>query len=237
MTQDDQNRSYLDTIESRVLSHRGLRHPIFRHIRIHKLEEHEQRTIFLEFYFFIRHLPNYIAGLAANTFDERLFRAIIANLFEEVGENKKKSHLTLYREFLRLLHISNEEIHDYQCLESTTALDLGVKQLYLNEPGCTALGAIYAIESMSGEMVEGLHEGLRSQGHGQKTCYFFLLHMVSEQGHADEIKNIAGKFLLNDDNRMDFERGVFQVMELLENFWDGVYGRCASASNEEKPCS
>src|SRR5215831_12902245 len=96
---DPDTVNYLDDWKSFVLQHRGVNHPFLNNFAKSKTSNEELKNIFLEFYYFIHHLPFYIAGMATTTKDERILREIAINLAEEVGEREKIPHLEIYRNF------------------------------------------------------------------------------------------------------------------------------------------
>jgi pyrroloquinoline-quinone synthase len=118
----------------------------------------------------------------------------------------------------------------YRPLESTRAIDDGVRHLYVDEPLLISLGALFADETMSGTMVSKLNQGLASSGHDEATRYFWILHVTAEAGHSNSIYNAIAPLLATDAARRDFRTGVDGFLELLEEYWDGVAALAAEHS-------
>jgi len=137
--------SDLDDWKGYILQHRGVEHPFLNDFAITRTGKEDLKKIFLEFYYFIQHLPFYIAGMATTTKDERILREIAINLAEEVGERDKIPHLEIYRGFMTQLGITDKEVSRYTCLDSTENMDKGVEELYTKSPIEKALGAMYAL--------------------------------------------------------------------------------------------
>lgn len=213
--------------EKFILTHRGINHPFLQRFAVNPKREFNS-IVFSEFYCFIRYLPFYIAGMALNTRDEKLLREIVINVAEEVGERSKPPHLDIYRDFLKRLGITIEELRRYRCTEKTRQIDEGVRLLYTQSPIIKALGAMFALETMSSRMVALLNEGLKSQNYDEETRWFFELHIESEVGHSNGVYNAVGKYLTEPSNRGLFSDGVQSFMVLIEGFWDGVEQLCTS---------
>lgn len=222
--------NYLDDWSSHVLNHRGVEHPFLNRFEVAGANSDEIKILFLEFYYFIRYLPFYIAGMALRTRDENILREIVINVAEEVGERDKTPHLDMYREFLRQIFVTNTEINHFTCLESTRMLDRGVEDLYTRGSIETALGAMYALETMSSSMVSKLNNGLECAGFDSEVRAFFILHIDGEKGHSNGAFNAIFKYLGVESNRVLFEDGIKRFMQLMERFWDGVEQRVANDS-------
>lgn len=220
--------SYLDEWRSFILQHRGIEHPFLNNFTLKKTTPKNIKNIFLEFYHFIHHLPFYIAGMGAITRDEKILREIAINVAEEVGERNKTPHLDLYRSFMECIGITPKEISRYICTESTRQIDLGVKGLYTTPPIEKALGAMYALETMSSEMVSKLNEGLTLNGFSQEDRSFFIFHIEGEKGHSNGAFNAIYPYLAIPNNKQSFEEGIKDFMVLIESFWDGVSSICHS---------
>ncbi|MGG6265482.1 iron-containing redox enzyme family protein [Leptolyngbya sp. AN03gr2] len=231
---------YLDSLEAQILRHKGVEHPFLNRYRTTKLDLKNTHSLFLEFYYFIYHLPFYIAGMAMSTRDERILRELAINLVEETGGrqniNAKSSrreempHLDIYRNFLMKLGLREESIVSYGCLQSTVAVDAGICKLYTQQPIEKSLGAMYALETMSGSMCSKLNDGLQHSGYDRAERFFFELHSIREEGHANGVFNAVQPYLDTSAAKQLFESGIQEFMLLMENFWDGVESICGFSS-------
>lgn len=221
---DNDTKQYLDALIESILAHRGVEHPFLNYYAQNRLTKEQERQLYLECFYFFQHLPFYIAGMAMSTRDEVILREILLNVQDEVGDGKKKTvtHSTIYKRFLNQLGISSEEIANYSCLPTTTALNQGIKQLYTESPIVKAMGALYADETMSATMVSKLNDGLKNQGYDSQVRHFWTLHMNAEVGHSNSVFNAMFPYLNEENNRELFEAGIAEFMDLVETYWDGV---------------
>ena len=149
-----ETKEYLDSHIEGILSDRAVEHPFLTWYANNQLTKEQERTLFLECFYFFQYLPYYIAGMALNTRSDQVLREIILNVYDEIcGE---VPHSMIYRQFLHHLGITDEEIESYRCLPTTTALNQGIKRLYTEMPITKSLGALYADETMSAVMTRKL---------------------------------------------------------------------------------
>jgi len=219
--ENEEVSGYLSEWEQFVWLHRGVLHPFLAKFAVSRNAEFNA-MLFSEFYCFIRYLPFYISGMALLTRDEKILREIVVNVNEEVGGKHDRSHLNIYRDFLRDIGVSLNSLKDYRCLPTTRALDGAVKRLYTSGVITTAMGAMFALESMSSRMVAYLDDGLVAQGCSSDTRLFFTIHRVSEIGHANGVYNVVGEHLESPINKEQFEFGIKAFMKAVEEFWDGI---------------
>jgi pyrroloquinoline quinone (PQQ) biosynthesis protein C len=227
---------YLNDLETQILEHKGVEHPFLNKYQTTRIGLKGTHNLFLEFYYFIHHLPFYIAGMAMSTRDERILRELAINLIEETGgkrnNNGKPSrredmaHLDIYRDFLMKLGLRENDFLSYNCLESTIAVDTGICNLYTQQPIEKSLGAMYALETMSGSMCSKLNKGLKYSGYDFTDRYFFELHSVREEGHANGVFNAILPYLNSSTAKQLFEAGIQEFMLLMEGFWNGVESIC-----------
>ncbi|MCL1078668.1 iron-containing redox enzyme family protein [Parashewanella spongiae] len=215
-------KSYLDNILAQIAKNRAVEHPFLNHYRTHMLTKSQERRLYCECFYFFRYLPFYIAGMANNTTDERILREISFNVTDEVGRDP--THSTLYRQFMEDIDISYENIENYKPLDVTLRLNQGIRKLYTDSPIICSLGALYADETMSTIMVGKLNDGLINQGYDESVRHFWQLHINLEVGHSNSIFNAVAPYVDSDEYkyRQEFELGVYEFLQLVEDFWDGV---------------
>jgi pyrroloquinoline quinone (PQQ) biosynthesis protein C len=221
---DREVKQYLDEGIEYILAHPAVEHPFLNYYRQNSLTKEQEKRLYLECFYFFQHLPFYIVAMALNTRDEDILREIILNIIDEIGDGKKQSvtHSTLYRQFLHQLGISNDEIANYSCLPTTTALNQGILKLYSEPPIAKALGALYADETMSATMVSKLNDGLENQGYDEQIRHFWLLHIQVEIGHSNNVFNAISPYICEPETRNLFEAGINGFLDLVKAYWDGV---------------
>lgn len=221
---DQEAKRYLDSLIERILAHRAVEHPFLSRYAQNGLDKEGERKLFSECFYFFRWLPFYIAGMANATRDELIMRELLLNVQDEVGDGKTKlvTHSTIFNQFLRNIGISPEDIEAYRPLETTTALNDGIRKLYTESHIMKALGALYADETMSATMVSKLNDGLKFQGYDEQIRHFWTLHMEAEVGHSNSVFNAIYPYINDPGNRSLFETGLAEFLSLLEAYWDGV---------------
>jgi len=221
---DQEAKRYLDGLIERILAHRAVEHPFLTRYAQKGLNKEGERKLFSECFYFFRWLPFYIAGMANATRDELIMRELLLNVQDEVGDGKTKltTHSTIFNQFLHDIGISAQDIETYRPLETTTALNEGIRKLYTESHIMKALGALYADETMSATMVSKLNDGLKTQGYDEKIRYFWMLHMEAEVGHSNSVFNAIHSYIHDPGNRAQFEAGLMEFLNLLEAYWDGV---------------
>ena len=121
-----------------------------------------------------------------------------------------------------MMDISTEDILSYIPLDSSIALNEGIKHIYNTPPLEVALGAIFADETQSAVMCSKYNEGLKFQGHSKKTRFFWELHIEAEIGHSNSIYNILANYVKTSEGREKFEKGMDYYLNLMEKFWDNI---------------
>lgn len=217
---DQEAKKYLDEQIEYILAHRAVEHPFLNYYRKNKLTKEQEKQLYLECFYFFRHLPFYITGMALHTRDENILREVILNVIDEVGS--KVTHSMIYRDFLHKIGITDEEIENYKCLPTTTALDQGIMKLYTEPPIEKCLGALYADETMSATMVSKLNDGLENQGYDKKLRNFWLIHIDVEVGHSNNVFNAISPYITQQSTRELFEKGMNGFLELVAAYWDGI---------------
>lgn len=213
-------KAYLDDMLGRIATHRAVEHPFLNAYRTTRLGAEQERRLFSECFYFFRHLPFYITGMAMKTRDELILREIVGNVADEVGTDP--THSTIYRGFLARIGIGEDEIERYRPLDVTRRLNDGIRRLYTEAPLHKALGALYADETMSSIMVSKLNDGLANQGYGRDVRHFWLLHVDVEVGHSNSVFNAIAPYVDSPETRAQFEEGAWEFLGLVGAFWDGV---------------
>lgn len=213
-------KAYLDDVLGRIAAHRAVEHPFLNLYRNTRLDPQQQERLYCECFYFFRHLPFYIAGMANLTRDEYVLREIVLNVADEVA--KDPTHPTMYRAFMASIGIAQEKVDAYEPLDVTMRLNDGIRRLYTDSPIRIALGALYADETMSSIMVSKLNEGLAHHGYDEEIRHFWLLHIGLEVGHSNSVFNAIAPYVGSQETAEQFEEGVFTFLGLVEDYWDGV---------------
>lgn len=217
---DAEVKQYLNEKMQYILHHRAVEHPLLNYYRKNKFTKEQEKKFYLECWYYFQYEPFYITSMAVNTRDYNILREVILNVVDEVGG--KVTHETLFRQQINALLISDQEIDNYQCLPTTTAINTGAMKLYGEPPIEKALGALYADETMSAVLATQLNDGLENQGYDKHVRKHWLMHLSVEIGHSNNAFNAIAPYVSNRQGRELFETGINTYLELLEAYWDGV---------------
>ncbi|MGK7929241.1 MAG: iron-containing redox enzyme family protein [Spirulina sp.] len=218
--EDREVQNYLDGKLQYILNHRSVEHPLLNYYRKNAFTKEQEKKFYLECYYYFQYEPFYITGMAMNTRDYKILREVILNVADEVAG--EVPHSQLFREQINALGISDEEIDNYQCLPTTTAINQGAMKLYTEPPIERNLGALFADETMSAVLAAQFNDGLENQGYGKNVRKHWLMHLAVEVGHSNNAFNAIAPYVSEARGRELFEEGIYTYLELLENYWDGV---------------
>lgn len=216
----EEAQNYLDSQVGTILQHRSVNHPFLHWYASNRLREEQEKNLYLETNAYFRYLPFYVANISTITRDEAVLREVLNNSIDELGT--KKSHSDIYAQFLEMIGITEDEITRYQPLESSLALNEGIRNIYNTPPLEKALGALFADETQSAVMCSHYNEGLKNQGYDKRVRTFWELHIEAEIGHSNAIYNILTPYISTPEGRELFESGVACYLDLMERFWDEV---------------
>ncbi|SFM91819.1 iron-containing redox enzyme family protein [Marinobacter pelagius] len=213
-------KAYLDQKVEEILAHRSVNHPFLAWYGENALSKEQEKQLYLETNAYFKYLPFYVANISTITRDEAVLREVLHNSTDELGT--QKSHSDMFAQFLDMLDITSEDIEAYEPLESSVALNEGIKEIYNSLPLERALGALFADETQSAAMCSRYNEGLKNQGYDARTRHFWELHIEAEIGHSNAIYNILGPYVTDDEGKERFESGIAHYLQLMEKFWDNV---------------
>lgn len=211
---------YLNEQIDRIMSHKSVHHPFLLWYANTALTPEEEKTLYLETYTYFQDLPFYVANISTITRDENVLREVLHNSLDELGN--RKSHSTIYDEFLAMIGITQENCTNYQPMNASVKLNQGICKAYNTPPIETALGAIFADETQSAKMCYLYNEGLKNQGYDKRTRFFWELHIEAEVGHSNAIFNVLSKYVSTKEGRAQFEVGVNLYLDLMGKFWDSI---------------
>jgi pyrroloquinoline-quinone synthase len=102
---------FLEELKARVAEHPFLRHPFLQMVSTQPVSRQQARTFALLYYPHILRTRLYQACALGVTPDENIQAVMTEILYDEYGNgNSKRSHMEIYRKFMRALGISEEEI-------------------------------------------------------------------------------------------------------------------------------
>ncbi len=102
---------FMDELKARVAEHPFLRHPFLQLVSTQPVSRQQARTFALLYYPHILRTRLYQACALGVTPDERIQAVMTEILYDEYGNgDPSRSHMEIYRKFMRALDISEAEI-------------------------------------------------------------------------------------------------------------------------------
>lgn len=204
-----------------VLTHRGLAHPFFERLSASSRSMEFLQRAARQIYHVVLGFPFHIAGAIGSCRDERVLRALVLNLYAEVGGSEGEAHINLYRKFLRGVQASVDRPEPDELWAETVELERTCGQLYRSENMGTKLGSLFAFELMSSPMVSKWDSALRQSSLLQPPEFeFFTIHIEIEADHVEDILHCCSPYVSVPSFRPLFHLASEAVMCSLERFWD-----------------
>jgi len=189
----------------------------------------------------VKSFPDTLALLFSTTQDPDAKIEYIQTLYSEMGYgNSEKVHWKLLDMFYSELSSKlgdkttldrNKLENELELLPSTKKLIEQERELYGNKNSALSVGAQLALEWQAYTMLRKLFEGSlnyqdlwedRDEFH--EACEYFYVHIgAAEKEHKKESLEAAKKYATDEKSLDDIKQGFNQHLELIENFWNGVY--------------
>ncbi|EOE0521757.1 iron-containing redox enzyme family protein [Providencia stuartii] len=181
------------------------------------------KTIFQQYYYYIRTFPQILSGLAPRVSDELIRLKICRTVVSELGDGKGDAHYIMFENVLAGIGITLDEYKTANYNLETKELIENLNRLFLVESPNYALGAHYVIEEFGFPMIVNLYEGFRLyKGWKHEDYNYFYLHILIECNHVDWIQEAMLAAAKDDVSKFEIIEGARQILELLNNFWKGL---------------
>ncbi|EMI5491209.1 iron-containing redox enzyme family protein [Providencia stuartii] len=217
------NANLVDEIRKMITSSRINENDFYKTFQKEILPLDIVKTIFQQYYYYIRTFPRILSGLAPRVSDELIRLKICRTVVSELGDGKGDAHYIMFEKVLTAIGISLDDYENADYNQETKDLIENLNRLFLFESPNYALGAHYVIEEFGFPMIVNLYEGFRLYKGWQHEDYnYFYLHILIECNHVDWIQEAMLAAAKNDDSKMEIIEGARQVLESLNNFWSGL---------------
>ena len=174
-----------------------------------------------QYYHFERNFPRYVAGAYARIERPEDRKTLLDNLVDEEG--RSPTHPELWLGFGRAIGLSSRAAKSGRPSVATQNLLSTYERHTLHGDAASALGALYAYESIfpevAAEKSRGLKEmyGLRSKGAHE----FFRVHTTADVAHSDaERRALESELRGSADARRSAERAVTETVDAWWGFLD-----------------
>lgn len=192
---------------------------------------------------FVRAFPDALAILLATTDDLEAKTEYAKTLYSEMGYgNPTKVHSVLLDTFLAELARKMGHEHkldrvvlnkDIELLPTTRAFIEGEQQLYGDAQ--MSFGAQLALEWQAYTMLRKLYDGARNYldlwsnpDEFHEACEYFYAHIgAAEKDHKDESLHAVKRYAVDEESLAKIKEGYLRHLDLLFNFWKGLYDEIA----------
>lgn len=217
---------FLDELEREIAQHAAVRHSFLQRFSQEHLTVQQIQTFGLQHYqlvkVFLTHMTNLVARMPESSAVTTL-RGVFADEFGQY--TLFRSHVHLYRQFLRALGLQDEDWGRVEWLEETRNFVSGHLRLTQEGDVVMALGAIgpgheYSIPLMFDYLVNGLR---RSTTLTERDLEYFTMHIEEDKDHAAAFRRLIAEVAQTETERDRVRQGALFSLELRRRFWDGCH--------------
>jgi pyrroloquinoline-quinone synthase len=194
---------FLLELDTRVAKYDLLHHPFYEAWAAGNLTREDLREYALDYYEHVRAFPTYLAALALRLEDGSLRRAVLANMNEELGRDRKTrqalpEHAQLWMDFATGIGDCGHG-HPHAPVQEILALVRHFTRVASDGSPEEALAAFYAYESQVPRIAATKEKGLREcYGADDKTCAYFTLHQTADVRHSQVWRKQLEKLITAD---------------------------------------
>ncbi|MEJ8544791.1 TenA family transcriptional regulator [Brevibacillus borstelensis] len=204
-------------------------HPLFEALRSRELGPDQAKEAALQTYHVVHHFPRFLSAILTKMPDYRLRMPLVENLFEEHGRmNTAHVHLETYKQFLRGIGVSEEELAQSQPCIGVIAYNRAVTDLCLHYPYPEGLAALGVIEEIVAR-VSPLVGAYASAEYGNKTdLAHFTDHETLDVTHANEIYEVVSCVYAGENKRLveqGMQLGMYYHTRLYADILDHIEGK------------
>ncbi|MGF6637043.1 iron-containing redox enzyme family protein [Paraburkholderia sp. MM6662-R1] len=217
----------LDHLNSIINAHDACTNRFFEYIE-GGLQLEDLRKICPEYLSFTSAFPGILAGLVSSTRGGVQFY-LVSILYSELGSGvESKAHSRLFRTLCEEVGISDVTDDVNIRLPSTKALVHGLHQIYHDgNQVIQGLGAQYALEFQADHMLKEFRKAFAwfdwPGSKGSEGLIFFEVHRSDEPDHSDAMRMALMRYIKEEDQLKEAEKGARKCLDLLAGFWEGLY--------------
>ncbi len=168
-------------------------HPLFKALGNNEFDLEQTKQIALQIYHVVLYFPRFLAAILTNMPDYKMRMPLVENLFEEHGKmNVTYVHSETYKEFLKGIGLSEQEIHESKPIIPVIAYNRAITDLCLHYPYLEGLAALGVIEEIVARVspIVGLY-AKKNYGSENKSLVHFTDHEILDVQHANEIYEVV----------------------------------------------
>ena len=224
--------SFLEHLEAQVEHHPALHHSFLRRFGAGGLGRLQLWAFGLQHYQLVRVFTSYLEALSKNISEPEVRDWIHRILEDEYARphTYDRSHVALYRRFLRALGLRETDWEGAEALPETRAfIERHLELTSLRHPA-VGLGAVgpgheWAIPTMFAYLVEGL----RKAGVGDECLEYFTLHIAQDLEHGALMRAGLAYYADTPENQVRILEGAQASLDARARFWEAL--ECALFEN------
>jgi pyrroloquinoline-quinone synthase len=212
------------SLDARIRERHLLKHPFYVAWSKGELTLDTLRHYAGQYYQFESNFPRYVAAAYARLQNPGDRRVLLENLVDEEG--RSPTHPELWLDFAKGIGAAPSKIRNARPTAGTKALLQAYETEAVRGSAASALGALYAYESIFPEVAAEKSRGLRAfYGVSDAATHeFFRVHTVADVEHSAAERKILASVLQGAPSSVrDARRGVERS---LQGWWDFLDGFC-----------
>lgn len=223
---------FLDELEHEIARHPAVRHPFLERFSRERLTLQQVQAFGLQHYQLVKVFLTYMTNLVARLPESSAATTLRGVFEDEFGQYTLfRSHVHLYRDFLRALGLRDEDWGRIAWRVETRDYIRGHLTLTQEGDVLMALGAIgpgheYSIPLMFDYLLTGLRHNTTLT---ERELEYFAMHIEEDKDHAVAFRQLIAEVAQTEAERDRVRRGALFSLELRRRFWDGchaaVFGR------------
>ena len=210
------------SLDARIRERHLLKHPFYVAWSKGELPIETLRTYAGQYYQFEANFPRYVAAAYARLPDPADRRVLLDNLVDEEG--RSPTHPELWLDFAKGIGAAPKAVRAARATPSTRALLNAYENEALGGSAASALGALYAYESIFPEVAAEKSRGLRAfyGVRDRSTHEFFRVHTVADVEHSAAERRLLRSIVQGSPKAArEARRGVERSLDGWWGFLDG----------------
>jgi pyrroloquinoline-quinone synthase len=220
---------FFEQLEARIAKYDLLCHPFYEAWSGGELTRDDLRAYAQGYYHHVAEYPSYLAEFAIRLDECELRRAVLANMRDELGQEKNgsgRSHADIWRDFAEGMGASRD-MRGHTPVPEIKQLINHFHRVASEGTPAEALAAFYAYESQVPDVAKEKERGLRTMySADDKTCGYFTLHVTADVYHSRAWREQLEKQI--EANPETAEKAIAAAEDAAQALWHALDGIEAS---------
>jgi len=227
---------FIQQLEDEVRAHPAVQHPFLKRFSTEPLTLKQIQSFGLQHYQLVKVFVTYMTNLLPKFPDGAGNRYFGPIFNDEFGQwTIFRSHVALYRNFLKVLGLEDEAWGRVRLLPETAWFIEAHLEITRGKEFLLGLGAIgpgheFSIPIMFSDLVEGFR---RNTQLSEKDMEYFLMHIEEDVEHAKLFNEAIAHYAPDTAGQEKVRQGTLKSLEARKIFWDGLH-RAVFAKEERE---